>query len=452
MNATSCKSTKRWDAIVVGGGLGGLSAAAYLAAAGKRVLLCERYSALGGSSHVFRRQGRWEFDCGVHYVGDCGPDGIVTAIMRGLGLNDRIEWLPLDSTGFDRIIAPGMELPTPVGWDAYRRTLLDVFPEQRKAVQRFHGIMRKLGENFSRTNAITTVAGMARWATAAGSAAPFMGMPYAATLAACGLTPQAVLALSVQSGALATSPMNIPTAAMSAFFQDYVGGGAYYPKGGGQTLAAGFAEVISSHGGEIRTKTSVEKVLIENGAVAGVQLVDGSRIAARAVVSDADIIKTFTNLVGLEHLPFIYRERVKRWQMSRPLINGFFGVDFDTNTQPNSNYFAIPSWGDAKSLWSLSQMSREIVGGKGFHDGREWARNLAARQPMFVQSSSRRDPSHQAAAPAGHSTIEVQTITPHSPKLWGFNGYDVASGEYRRDRTYIEIKKIILDGMAERLE
>ena len=75
----------KWDALVVGSGLGGLSAAAYLAASGRRVLLLERYSALGGSSHVFRRRGAWEFDCGVHYVGDAGPDGIVTAMMRGPG-------------------------------------------------------------------------------------------------------------------------------------------------------------------------------------------------------------------------------------------------------------------------------------------------------------------------------------------------------------------------------
>ncbi|MBV9321853.1 MAG: NAD(P)/FAD-dependent oxidoreductase, partial [Mycobacterium sp.] len=442
----------RCDAVVVGAGLGGLSAAAYLAAAGKRVVLCERYTALGGSSHVFRRQGRWEVDCGVHYVGDCGPEGIVTAMMHGLGLDDRIEWLPLDRSGFDRVIGPGFELPTPVGWDAYRASLLDAFPDQRKAVHRFHGIMRKLSENIDRTSSTSSAAGLARWAAASRWAAPFMGMPYAAMLAACGFSPRAILALSVQCGALATTSLSVPTAAMAGFFQDYVGGGAYYPQGGGQVLAAGFAEVITSHGGKILTNASVQKILVENRTVTGVRLADGAIISAPAVVSDADVIKTFTDLVGLEHLPFVYRERVKRWRMSRPLINGFFGVHFDTGAQPNSNYFAIPSWDDAESLWSLVRLVREVTAGKGFTDGSQWASDLAARQPMFVQSSSRRDPSHRAAAPAGHSTIEVQTITPYNPKLWGFNGYAVDSGEYRYDSAYAEVKKIILGGMAERME
>jgi all-trans-retinol 13,14-reductase len=114
--ATSGDITARgpWDVIVVGSGLGGLSAAAYLAAAGRRVLLLERYTTLGWSSHV------------------C--------------IEDRFAWLTVDRSGFDRIVGPGFELATPVGWDAYLANLLDAFPDQRRAVHRFHGVMRRIGE------------------------------------------------------------------------------------------------------------------------------------------------------------------------------------------------------------------------------------------------------------------------------------------------------------------
>jgi all-trans-retinol 13,14-reductase len=110
-----------FDSIVIGSGLGGSSAAAHLAAVGQRVLLLERYSVLGGSSHVFRRQGKWEFDCGVHYIGDCGPDGQVPTLMRGLGLDDRISWLPLDADGFDTVRGPDLEFRAwPADFDALR--------------------------------------------------------------------------------------------------------------------------------------------------------------------------------------------------------------------------------------------------------------------------------------------------------------------------------------------
>lgn len=442
---------KRWDAIVVGSGLGGLSAAAYLAAAGRKTLLLERYTTLGGSSHVFGRRGQWEFDCGIHYVSHCGPDGIVTAMMRGIGIDDRITWLPMDQSGFDRIIGPGFELPTPVGWDAYRANLLDAFPAERKALRRFHGLMRRIGEAHDR-NDMATAGGMVRWAGRAGRAGAFMGLPYAATLAALGLSPRTAYALSVQSGAVACSPTVLPTAAMAAFFQDYVGTGSFYPKGGGQILAAGYAEVITAHGGSIRTNSEVSEILLADGRVQGVRLADGEVLSSAAVVSDADIIKTYSDLIGIQRLPRLFRRRVAGWKMSQPLINGFFGVEVDLGNTPNSNYFAIPDWEPATSFRSMAAFGHNTLSGNGFAVGSDWARDMAARQPMFVQSSSRRDPGNRRAAPAGHATSEVQTVTPSDPRLWGFDGYNVADGDYSKDATYLEIKKIIIDGMLDRME
>ena len=58
-----------YDAIVIGSGMGGLTAAAMLARhGGKKVLVLERHYTAGGFTHVFRRPG-YEWDVGVHYIG-----------------------------------------------------------------------------------------------------------------------------------------------------------------------------------------------------------------------------------------------------------------------------------------------------------------------------------------------------------------------------------------------
>ena len=63
-----------WDAIVIGSGIGGLTAAALLSKhGGKRVLVLERHYTAGGYTHGFHRPG-YEWDVGVHYIGDVQDD------------------------------------------------------------------------------------------------------------------------------------------------------------------------------------------------------------------------------------------------------------------------------------------------------------------------------------------------------------------------------------------
>ncbi len=64
---------KRFDIVVVGSGIGGLVAAAWAARAGLGVLVLEAAKQYGGYCNPFRR-GKYRFDPGLHYIGECGPD------------------------------------------------------------------------------------------------------------------------------------------------------------------------------------------------------------------------------------------------------------------------------------------------------------------------------------------------------------------------------------------
>jgi hypothetical protein len=73
-----------FDVIVVGAGTGGLTAGALLTRFGKSVLVLDRHYIAGGNATVFRRRD-YEFDVGIHYVGNCGPEGSVPLILRAAG-------------------------------------------------------------------------------------------------------------------------------------------------------------------------------------------------------------------------------------------------------------------------------------------------------------------------------------------------------------------------------
>ena len=91
-----------FDDIVIGGGLGGLTCAAYLAASGRHVLVAEKHDITGGNSMVFRRRG-YEFDVGVHYIGECQVGGLINRILAGLSLEDRIRFRRMDDV-FDVLV------------------------------------------------------------------------------------------------------------------------------------------------------------------------------------------------------------------------------------------------------------------------------------------------------------------------------------------------------------
>ncbi len=142
--------SERWDAIVIGSGLGGLTTAAYLCAAGKRTLVLEAHYVAGGNSQVFRRRihGRqYEFDVGIHYLGECGRDGIITGILNGLGLAERVVFRPLDPDGYSTLIFPDFTFRVPVGWDRYRARLLETFPDEADALTKVLDVLRSVADD-----------------------------------------------------------------------------------------------------------------------------------------------------------------------------------------------------------------------------------------------------------------------------------------------------------------
>ncbi|MGO4429424.1 phytoene dehydrogenase, partial [Streptomyces sp. MCAF7] len=78
------------------------------------------------------------FDVGTHYLGDCGTDGIIPAILSGLGVGDRVRFRPMDNErGFDRVITPTTTLDVPSGWDNYRDRLKRALPGEAAGIDTF---------------------------------------------------------------------------------------------------------------------------------------------------------------------------------------------------------------------------------------------------------------------------------------------------------------------------
>ncbi len=125
-----------YDTIIVGGGIAGLTAAAYLARAGQSVAIFEQQSKVGGLVQTFARDGIY-FDGGLRSIEN---SGIVFPMLRQLGIE--IEW-----TKSPVSIAIGnsvLKLEGQQSVDAYERFLIEHFPDDKQDVRRIIEEIRKI--------------------------------------------------------------------------------------------------------------------------------------------------------------------------------------------------------------------------------------------------------------------------------------------------------------------
>jgi phytoene dehydrogenase-like protein len=421
-----------WDAIVIGSGLGGLTTAAYLTTNGLRTIVLEQYDVVGGCSHVFRRKRKFEFDIGVHYIGDCEPGGVIPMVLRGVGLEGKVEFLEMDPDGFDTLLFPEFTFCVPRGWDRYLERLIDTFPDEEAGLRTCVGILAKIGRESSQSMMPTARTGLASSAVTRLTAARWGLRSLLELYDACGLGSRARAVISAQSINHAAPPSRAAVLMHATLLHHYIGGGAYYPRGGGQVFAAHLVDVISSHGGEVRTRARVDRIAIDGARVTGVTLRDGESLAAPVVVSNADVKRTYLELVGREHLPAETAERVGRYRMALPLHCVYLGLDIDLAQRiPNTNYW----WHPSLDVETMHQ--------------RCYAGELPSEFHSYISSASVKDPYSRHIAPPGHSCMEIMTIAPRHYRFWGIKKGPAAGERYRRNPDYCSIKDAITDALVE---
>ena len=133
----------KYDAVIIGSGLGGLECAHILSKAGMSVLLLERGAQAGGCLQSYRRHGL-AFDTGFHYVGGLDEGQSLHSAFRHLGLL-RLPWQRLDNH-FDRVTIGNQTFSFAQGYDAFVETLTAAFPAERDALNKYADMLKQCGE------------------------------------------------------------------------------------------------------------------------------------------------------------------------------------------------------------------------------------------------------------------------------------------------------------------
>jgi phytoene dehydrogenase-like protein len=317
---------ERFDAIVIGAGLGGLSAATMLARSGLSVLLLERHNVPGGYATSFVR-GRYEFEIALHELSGIGPPerrGSLYRYLEYLGVADKVEFLHVPN--LCRAVFPDVDVTLPSGREPFEAKLCETFPHEAKGIRRFLRRVFDLRDDFIK---IAKQRGAGNPATMPFRLPHFfryLPTTWGHVLDRDVKDPRARAVLSQYWGYVGMPPSRISFLYFATTLAAYVKRGAAFPKGRSQALSSGFLSTFEGLGGEARMSCGVERITTANGRVTGVITEGGEEIAADWIVSNADPITTCREMISSDKVPSDFFRRLQSSEVAASTVNVYMGV------------------------------------------------------------------------------------------------------------------------------
>jgi all-trans-retinol 13,14-reductase len=303
--------SEKWDAIVIGSGIGGMTAATLLAMAKKKVLLLERHTVPGGFSHTFKRKG-FEWDVGVHYVGQMqNPNSILKKIFDYI-TEGELKWSPLGEI-YDEARILGKSYSFYSDFERHQKNLISLFPEEADAIKNYFKLVRSaagsgpwfFGEKTMPWFLSCTLGKLLRWRFER-----FASKTTDEVLRSLTSNEELRSVLLTQCGDYGHSPDRSSFAIHAAVVSHYLDG-ASYPVGGAASIPDLTLKVFKRFGGSLRVKSDVREILTKDGRVTGVQLATGEIVNSPVVISNAGFRNTFSKLVNLNSVPTRVRDRLQ---------------------------------------------------------------------------------------------------------------------------------------------
>lgn len=422
----------KWDAIVIGSGIGGMATASLLTRLKKKkVLVLERHWVLGGQTHEFTRQGKYSWDVGLHYVGGMEVGSQSRRLMDFI-TGGAVTWNPLPED-LEHFHFPGKKtVVMPRGEAAWTRLLCEKFPKDAHGIRAFFKDMKR-AETWATLNLVTQVV------------PPFVG-PLIRMLAKS----KKAVALSTTEAALRRRVKDPHARAiLSGFWGDYglppsksalvqhaivarhYFGGAWFPQGGASTIAPAVQAVLATTGGLMVPSAEVISVEVEAGKATGVSALLGRgkertpvTLHAPLIFSDAGVETTYRRLMP-RHVPQAWQEDLGGMAPGMSAVTLFLGLKDD----PRKLGF------HGENNWISRSLDQDAVG--------DHHRQMMAGKPLggYISFPSIKNPEAK-----GHTAEIISFARAEEFKAWADTSWKKRGDEYEA------VKKRIAEGLLDLVE
>lgn len=296
-----------YDVIMIGSGIGALTAASVLAKLKrKRTLLLEQHTVAGGFTHEFKRPGNLTWDVGIHYIGEMGEGRDPRAIMDFIS-DGGIQWTRMNEP-FERFVYPDFTFELYGEPARFKKDLIGRFPDEEPAIaQYFRDIKKAVGWGRRRFVGDTLPFPLRDLMLGPGGAGKKLALMLTKDYLDERFRDPKLKATLVSQWKDHGMPPDRSAFLSHAIIVDHYLRGGYYPVGGAHAIASNIMPVIEKRGGKCLTRHRVTRVLVENGAAKGVEVVHrkGGRdltesYFAPVVISGAGAHTTYAKLIPRE--------------------------------------------------------------------------------------------------------------------------------------------------------
>jgi prolycopene isomerase len=319
-----------YDAVVVGAGNGGLTAAVTLAKKGRKVFLLEKHNVPGGCATTFCR-GRFEMEVALHQLSSMGtPEnpGPLRMMFQELGILHKLKFVI--SPSMYRIVVPGsMDIELPADRAATLTVLQKQFPSEKEAIEAFMDLVYKLCMEWVSVFVM-------RDPEASPEKYPlyfkYRLKDSKSVLDAYFKDPLLKLALGIYWLYIGLPPSKMTFFDLALMLWVFLEMKPGHVKGGSQAMSASLLDTFFECGGEARFNCAAKKMILENKRIKAVVTEDGDTVTTDYVISNAGIIPTYMDMIGPEHIP---EEELKIWgtrTIGPSAINLYIGLDCEPST------------------------------------------------------------------------------------------------------------------------
>lgn len=263
---------KQYDVIIIGGGLGGLTAGAKLAKDGKKVLLVEQHHQLGGCATTFRRK-EYTWDVGLHAMDGLDDDDRKKRIFEELGVSDKVQFITVPD--FYRIKNKRLDIVVPSSAREAAKLLIEKFPDEQRGIKKF---FKKIKSIQLESNRIP----MERWKFLL--TLPFFPFLFPTIFFYTFKTVGSFLDQEISSNDLKIilcsniffyhdDPYSMSMIYFGIAQSSYFNGGSHYIRGGSQKLSDYLGWIIKKNGGDIKLNNYVLEIITEKNKAVGIKYI-----------------------------------------------------------------------------------------------------------------------------------------------------------------------------------